>query len=229
MQTLRTYLRWDLTFLTRYQIVAAAFGVGALYLLLFFLVPAIRIDELILALIYLDPTMLGMTFVGALILFEKSDNTLSAIAVTPIKPWHYLLSKALSLTFVMLPVAILMAGFGHGWRFNYPLFISNLILTSLVYAFLGIIVVARAQSMNEYIIQLALVTLPLSLPFLPLFGVWEHSLWYLIPSQASISLFQGAFGPIPTWEIFYGFGYLLILLPISYFFARRAYLRHLRG
>lgn len=228
MKALQTLLRWDLRVMSRYQITTAAFAVGAIYVLLFSLVPVLKLDSLLIMLIFFDPAMLGMTFIGALILFEKSDNTLQAMATTPLKPWQYIGSKATALTLIMLPVAFIMAGVGHGWQFDYGLFTGGLILSSYVYAFVGIVIVAKTQAMNEYIIRLALIFIPISLPLLNLFGIVESWIWYVIPSQASLSLFQAAFGDTPAWEMLYGFGYLIVLLPISYYLAERAYRQHLR-
>ncbi|MCI4671392.1 MAG: ABC transporter permease [Bacteroidia bacterium] len=228
MKSLANLIRWDLTVQSRYQILTVLMGITSIYLLLFWLVPEIRYMELLILIIFSDPALLGLTFIGALVLFEKGERTLDAMVVTPIKDWQYIWSKAISLTISSTVVAILLALAGHGLDLNYLTFVSNLILTSLLYVLLGFILVSRSESLNEYVIKLAVILLPISLPLLNLFGLTDSLILYLIPSQASLLLFQGAFGEeIQIWEYFYSYGYLLISIAVMYFFARRAYHNHI--
>ncbi|MEO0896572.1 MAG: hypothetical protein AAFY71_09255 [Bacteroidota bacterium] len=224
MKSLSNLIKWDLILQTRYQIVPALFVITGLYLLLFWLIPAIRFEELIILVIFSDPALLGLTFIGALILFEKGDNTLDALVVTPMQDWQYLWSKAISLTLVFTLAAIVIAGFSLGWGFHYPLYISTVMLTSILFIFVGIWLVAKTNSMNDYVIKVALALLPISLPLLNLFGITDTLAWYLLPSQASISLLQASFGKIlPIWELIYGYSYLLFAIGCFYALARRSY------
>jgi fluoroquinolone transport system permease protein len=229
MSVLLSTLRWDLLIQARYQIITVMWAVAGLYLLVFWAVPAIATDQVLAVLIFSDPALLGLTFIGALLLFEQGENTLQALVVTPIERWQYLWSKALSLALMATPPAILMAGIGHGWAFNYPLLILGTFLSSLLYTFAGIAMVARSQSLNGYIIRVALCSFPLGLPLLNLFGVTDTWLWYVIPSQATLSLLMGSFGHVPGWELLYGFGYLILWIAAMYALAQRAFERQIVG
>ncbi|MEL6135035.1 MAG: ABC transporter permease, partial [Bacteroidota bacterium] len=161
MRTLANTIKWDLLIQNKYQIINVLFAVTGLYLLLLWLVPALRFDELLILLVFFDPSMLGLTFIGALVLFEKGDNTLEALVVTPIKLWQYLWSKALSLTIMAVLSGILIAGMGHGWgQIDYSLFIPGVALTSILYALMGLGLVANVQTLNGYLIKVALLTIP---------------------------------------------------------------------
>jgi fluoroquinolone transport system permease protein len=50
--------------------------------------------------IFSDPAAMGLYFMGAIVLFEKSERVLSAIAVSPVKPREYVLSKLCSIGIV---------------------------------------------------------------------------------------------------------------------------------
>lgn len=228
MKTLAQLIRWDLIVQSRYQILTVLFAVMMVYLLLFWLVPGIKYDELLITIIFSDPALLGVTFIGALILFEKGEHTLDALVVTPIKDWQYIWSKTISLTISAAVAGILLAGIGHGWHYNYVLFISGILLTSILFVLIGFVMVARVSSLNEYVIRMALMMIPASLPLLNLFGVTDLWLWYLIPSQASILLFQFAFGTEwAIWEMIYAYVYLLLFIFLMYRLARNAYQKHI--
>lgn len=228
MKTLSRLIRWDLTVQARYQILTALFAVMIVYLLLFWLVPGIRYDELLITLIFSDPALLGLTFIGALVLFEKGENTLDALVLTPIRDWQYIWSKALSLTLSATIAGVILAGVGHGWNYNYPVFITGLFLTSVFFILIGFVMVARVSSLNEYIIRLALLMIPVSLPLLNLFGLTDYLLWYLMPTQASLLLFQFSLGmEVLPWQMVYAYAYLLLAILMAYGLARRAYHRNI--
>ena len=60
-------------------------------------------------LIFMDPTMLGFFFVGGLVLLERSDRTVSALFTTPVSLFQYLVAKVLSLSFLALMAAQVIA------------------------------------------------------------------------------------------------------------------------
>jgi len=225
MKTLFSTIKWDLQLQARYNILTALWIVTGLYILLFSVLPAIHTDELISLLVFSDPALLGLTFIGALILFEKDDNTLQALVVTPIEPWQYLWSKALSLAIAALPPAILMAGFGYGWEINYLWLSLSVVLTSVLLTFFGIGLVAGAKNLNEFIIKMALWTFPIGLPLLNTFGLVESYIWYLIPTQGSLLLLEATTGSVMFWQLAYALVYLCIATFLAYKWAERSFER----
>src|SRR5687767_12663106 len=55
-------------------------------------------DELVAMILFMDPAVIGASFVGAMVLMERSQNTLVVIGVSPAKPYVYVLSKVITLT-----------------------------------------------------------------------------------------------------------------------------------
>lgn len=225
MTILMHAMKWDFIRQYRYNIVGAAAFVTVVYILLLVGIEWEYKDKLIVFLIFNDPAALGMIFIGSLVLFEKSDQTLEALVVTPIKAWQYLWAKGNSLTFIVLASSLLMAIAGHGWQINYYFFILGIILTSNFYIFLGFIIVSQTKSFNEYILKMALWLVPLSLPFLNFIELTNTYWWYIIPSQASLILLESALGKAhATWEITYSILFLSFCTLISFYFAQRAFL-----
>ena len=219
-------LRWDLFRQTKYNIVGVTVAVTLLYVAILYFVPleGHNKDLLLVLLIFNDPAALGVLFVGALVLFEKTDRTFFALAVSPLTPEGYLWSKAVSLSLITLFASSVMAVVGHGWQFDWVLFVIGLCLSSVFYIFLGFFIVAYCQSFNQYILRVALFLLPVGLPLLNLFGVTDSILLYLIPSQATLILLEGAFIAFPLGQILYAVLYLILWIFISFFLARRAYM-----
>lgn len=231
-RSLRMLLRtivWDLQLQIRYHIVTVAIVVTALYAAIFRAVPAAAADKVVLILIFSDPSMLGFIFIGSLVLFELGANTLQALAVTPLSSSQYLLSKAISLTLIALPSGFVMALAGHGPHFNHAVLAVAITMTSMFFVFLGFAGVARVRTVNEYLLMVPAMLTPLTLPLLSFFGITRAFALYLIPSQASLILFQAAFEPRPTWEILYAVGFLFLALIAAFVWARRSFEGRVRG
>ena len=226
MRTLISTIGWDLRLEIRYQILTVAAIVTALYLVIFRMVPAGN-EKLLIALIFSDPAMLGFMFIGALMLFEKGANTLQALVLTPIKPWIYIWSKALSLTVISLVAGITMAIAGHGLQMNYVFLILGIIYASVIFVFVGFLGVVRVKTLNQYIMIVPLTLTPFLLPLLHFFDLVNGMWMYFIPSQAVLILMEGAFQPLEAWELAYGLLYPLPWIGGFYVLARRAYLQYL--
>lgn len=229
---LRMLLRaiaWDLRLQVRYQIVTIAAIVTLLYVGIFRAIPAARDDKVLVLLVFSDPAMLGFLFIGALVLFERGANTLQALVVTPLSSSQYLWSKAISLTLIAVPCGFAMAFAGHGADFDHLAFLAAMTLTSLLFVFLGFVGVAWARSINAYLLIVPAFFAPVTLPFLDFFGIAQTWLLYLIPSQASLILFQGAFEPRPAGEIVYAVSFLLASLGAAFAWALHSFERHIRA
>lgn len=223
MKHLLSALRWDFIRQWRYNIIGIMLVITALYVSLLYFLPLEDKDPLLIFLIFNDPTALGMLFIGSLVLFEKSDGTLQALVVTPLRRWQYLWSKAISLTVIATGASLLMAWLGHGWSTQIIWLITGVGLTSLLFVFLGVIVVAGCQSFNQYLLRLAIYFIPLSLPLLNFVGFTDTYLWYFFPTQATLLLLEASFSTIPAWEIGYSILCLVIWTIGTFIVANRVF------
>lgn len=224
MKTLFKFVKWDFTLQVRYNILTIALVISALYIVLLKSLPGNNLDPLIMLLVLSDPTMFGVLFIGVLVLYEKDNNTLNALIVTPLKSWQYLWSKAISLTLIAIPIALAIAIFGHGLKINYIYLLLSVCLSSIMFVFLGFVVVSKAKGFNQYIIKFALFTIPVCIPILGLFDLFQSNFFYLIPTQATILLLKAGFNAtINTWLLIYSIGYLLVWLIFSFYLASNAY------
>ena len=227
VQRLLGTVLWDLRLQVKYQILTVAAIVTALYIALFKLLVREEFDELLILLIFTDPAMLGFIFIGALVLFEKSSNTLDALVVTPLRMQEYLISKAISLSIIATVCALLMAIAGHGINFNYLPFIYSVLMTSAIVTLLGFYGASRINSFNQYFILIPIFLTPLALPLLNLFGITDSLFLYALPTQATLNLLRASFHPIPAGDMLYSLTFLPLFLVLSYFLAAHAFKRHI--
>lgn len=229
MKILLSTILWDLKLQIRNNILTVAIVIAVLYTSIFLLLNLKGYDDILAALIFSDPAVMGFLFIGVLVLFEKNANTLEALVVTPAKIWHYLFAKAISLSIIALIICFAMVFAGHGFNLNYGYFILAALLSSILYILIGFIGVARVNSFNQYIIIIPLFLTPIFLPYLNFFNVTDTYLFYIIPTQASLLLFKAAFSEIGVFDIIYSISYLIVCIYISYRLAKKQFIKYIIG
>jgi fluoroquinolone transport system permease protein len=216
-------IKLDSTLIIRNRILAVAALITALYAGILQVLPEQNFTIVMTTLIFTDPVMLGFMFIGVMVLFERGGNTLQAMSVTPVRPAEYLWSKAITLTILALAASLVMAVAGVGFNFNIFYLAPAVVLSSLLFIFIGFAGVARVTTFNQYFIVIPLFMVPGFLPFLNYFGITDTLIWYLFPTQASLILFSAAFenpGSTSTSQIIYALVYLPISIWLAYLWAR---------
>lgn len=224
MRTFINLLKWDLLLLAKYGILPVAIGIGALYIaLIYFLnIP----PNIIALLIFSDPSMMGFIFVGVMVLFEKQAGTSSALIVTPLRPWQYLLSKSISLTIPALIISIAMT-FASRESVNLMLVIIAVFLTSVLFLLLGFIGAQRVKTFNQYILIIPMFIAPLSIPIIDYFGLWESPLMWIIPTQSSLVLLKAAFVEVVVWKQILSIFVLLLSIVLVWKWALAEYAKRM--
>ena len=220
MRTFFYLLKWDIILLLKYGILPVALGIGALYIGLVFLldIPS----SIIVLLIFSDPSMMGFIFVGVMVLFEKQAGTSSALVVTPLQPWQYLLSKSISLS---IPAAIVSLAivFASQLDASYVLVMVAVVLTSILFLLLGFAGAQRVKTFNQYILIIPMFLMPFCIPLVDFFGLWQSQLMWIIPTHSSLKLLTAAFETIAIWEVLLSVSILLISIYLAWRWALRVY------
>lgn len=194
MNQLLRLLKFDFILLNKNKIITISILVTAIYVGVFKGLSYLgNMEKLLILVIFNDPALLGFLFVGVLVLFEKNENTLDALAVTPIKISNYILSKSISLTFLSIVCCLAMVIAAHGFQFHIFHFTMATILTTLIFSMLGFIAVAGQSSFNQYILRALGIILLLSAPFLSYFDVVPRYWFILFPTQPAIDLYSHSF------------------------------------
>ncbi len=168
--------------------------------------------------VFLDPTILGFFFIGGLILLERGQKTLSGIFVTPFTITEYLLSKAFSLTLLALLSSLLITIAVLGMNSNIFLFCITIILTSIMFVFMGIAIVVRVRDLNRYLILSPLPLIFFIVPLLDYLDIVTSDLFYLLPSYPVIKLLAAALDSTAQASLF-NFIPLFLWLIITFLWA----------
>lgn len=141
-----------------------------LYILVIAAIPEKFRQTAALVLIFTDPAAMGLFFMGAIVLFEKSQHLHSAFFVSPLSVGEYVMSKAVSLGILALCVAVVL---GLTAKIeNIPMLIMGTFLAELLFSLAGLLAASCISSLNQFL----LATIPVELVgFVPillyLFGV----------------------------------------------------------
>ncbi len=228
MNQLKTMIKWEFILQSRYKIIHLSIASVVLYYLAIKAIPFIDTEYFRTVFLYWDPALIGIMFVGALVLFEKTENTLQALTVTPMETRNYFLAKIISLTTLSVVAALLFLFLVHGFEFNYLYMFLGIILTSVFLILLGFILVSRCKSINEYLLTVGLSSLVLFIPpMLHVSGLYENVIFYLWPSQTSFFLLKGVFSEVALWETVYSVVYLSLWTALCYHLAKRAFYKHI--
>lgn len=110
---LRALIRAELHFLARYGILLLYAVFTAAYLCLLAALPAAVRETAAVVLIFTDPAAMGLFFMGAAVLFEKSQRVDAALSVSPVTVEEYAAGKVIALLCVGLAVAAVLGAFAR--------------------------------------------------------------------------------------------------------------------
>jgi fluoroquinolone transport system permease protein len=167
--------------------------------------------------VFSDPSVLGLFFIGGIIMFEKMQGILSVLVVSPLRTVEYILSKVISLAFVSVLAAFAITGFSQYSNVNWLLVFLSVVLTSGIFTLCGIMITAGCNTVNQYIIKTVPYMLLFVLPCFSLLGFPYSDLFTIIPSVAALRLMLGAYMGIPLYE---AVGLTIYLVGMNYLFLR---------
>ena len=93
-------IKGDIVFQWKYGFYAIYFLMSIIYLVIFSFFTGDMKDTVISICVYSDPAAMGMVFMGALILLEKSQRVTNSIAISPVTVEEYILGKILSIAII---------------------------------------------------------------------------------------------------------------------------------
>lgn len=147
---LKSLVLWDMRFQLKYGFYLLYAILTVLYLLALSALPGAWREKAAWILILSDPAAMGLFFMGAMVLLEKSQRVPWALAVSPIRPIEYIAAKVISLLCIALIVAAaLTVGISTP---SLPLIIAGTALASIIFTLLGIIVATKITSLNQFLL-----------------------------------------------------------------------------
>lgn len=220
-----TAVVYDIRFQIRHGLYGVYVLVCALYVLLLHFLPESYKEKAALLLTFSDPGALGLILAGGIVLLEKDQGVHDSLFVTPLRLREYLLAKAFSISAISLCAAWAIHVFSTGIPAAPVRFSIGVLLTSGMFTFLSIGVVARAQSINGFILLSQLYSLPLALPLLGFFGIGPDGLYRIFPTEGSLVLLEAAYRHVTAVETLYAIALLIVGNASFFFWAHRSFER----
>lgn len=170
----------------------------------------------------------GFYFVAGLVLLEKGEGTMEAQVVTPLRAGEYLASKVLTLSLLSLLETAVLVLLTFGLP-RHPLALSaGILLGTAFYALAGFIVVARYDSLNEYLLPSVIYAALLALPLLPYAGVGNDLASWLAhvhPLQTVLVLLEAALRPAAGWRLAYSLLYGSLWVGVFFWLSLQSFQR----
>ena len=142
-------------------------------------------------------------FMCGLMLLERDEGTLMALAVTPISPHAYLGVRVITLVALATVETLIVASLA--FEIRHPLFVAGAAgLLGIMLTSLGAVVSARYESMNELILPGSVLVTFLLLPLFAHVGLTSHTPFLLHPVEPALTLLRAAYGGATAVEITYG-------------------------
>ncbi|MFH1853132.1 MAG: ABC transporter permease [Candidatus Neomarinimicrobiota bacterium] len=185
----------DIVLQARYGFYFATLFVAAIYIAILRQIPSVSLSYVLPYLMVSNLMITAYFFLAGQILFEKGEGTLEAMIVTPVRSAEFLLSKTISLALLGIIEGLLLVVASFGLKFNFLYFAIALLLLAVLMILLGFIVVARYDSINEFILPGVVFMMPLSLPFIDYFELWTSWIFDLHPVQLPLQLMRFALDP----------------------------------
>jgi hypothetical protein len=210
---------WDMCVQARERIYLFTLLTTAAFAATVALLPGDAPDTVITAILFLDPAVVGMGFVAGLVLLERAQNTLPALAVTPVSPADYVLAKLATFTALTIAGGLAIVAVAY-WPPGAWLVLRMglaLAFTGALGVLGGLVLVATANSLNHLIARAVPISILLYLPFFAHFGAVEGwPAWVLFgadPGHAMLRALLWAADPsaVTRAEAIYAFGYMALL------------------
>ena len=176
-------------------------------------------ETALVATLLADPALLGLFFIGGLMQLERGEGILDALFSSPLRPWEYIVSKALSLGMISTLVSVIVT-LGSGVpNVKFAVLVLAILFGSMCFTLIGLAVSVNLRSMNAFLsvdgLWEAVLLFP---PVLLMFNVSFTPL-ELFPGSVVLRLIQASAGAYPMSALI--FVELLIWMGIAFWFAQR--------
>jgi fluoroquinolone transport system permease protein len=220
---------YDVLFQFRHGFYLIYLIISAIYIAVLFNIPTAQRLVVTNILVFSDTSVLGLTFVGAILLLEKQQHILHSLFVTPLRLFEYLLAKMLSLSLIALMGSLLILLIPNGLKTPSALFVLGVMSGSIIFTLIGLGVGARVNSLNGYIFGIMMGTMIFCLPLLGYLHI--HDGWWLnlLPTHAILLLLASIHQPLSAAQIIYALCCLLVWTTATWLFAVMNYRILLRG
>lgn len=206
MSAFLTALRWDVVLQARNGFYwASAFVVVVIGGLLLAVPEAARSNQaaLVPAMLAINLQITTFFFVAGLMLLERDEGTLAALAVSPFSPGGYLATRTVSLTILAAVETIALLWIAFDTFGSWVVLLGTASL-GVIYTGFGAVVGARYASVNALLLPASVVVSFLLLPLIPHFGLGSRAFVMLHPIEPSLTLMRAGYSAATRGDLIFG-------------------------
>jgi len=192
--------------------------VSFMYLLILSQLPHFILDYALPIIVFSDPSVLGLFFIGGMVLLEKEQGIIQLLVVSPLTIKEYMLSKIIALTFIALIAGLFITGVSAYKPVNYIPLIIGIILTSIFFTLLGFVISTKAKNLNAFFLYMMPWTALFMVPCVFYILYPNLKALLLVPSVAGLGLVLGAVRGQPLIETILFATYMMV---INYFLFQK--------
>jgi fluoroquinolone transport system permease protein len=200
-------LRWDVIVQARNGFFwASAFLIIIISALLLYIPESARTDSALWvpAILAINLQITTFFFVAGLMLLERDEGTLHALAVSPLSPSGYLAMRTLSLTGLAAAETIAIVWIGFGTSGSWSLILAGTAALGVIYTGFGAAVATRYDSVNALLLPASAFVALLLLPLLSHFGLAPRLPFVVHPLEPPLTLLRAGYAVPDRSEVAFG-------------------------
>ena len=225
MKALVTLVRWDAVLQARNGFYwATAFVVVAVGALLLNVPEAARADRAawVPALLAINLQITTFFFVAGIILLERDEGTLTALAVSPLPPGIYVAARTITLTTLAAVETIAIVWIAFGADGSWAFVVAGAVALGVTYTGFGVAIGTRYESVNALLLPASVFVAALLLPLLPHFGLAPRMVFLLHPTEPALTLIRAGYRATAATDIAFGLVGSVIWGTIAYWWGMRS-------
>lgn len=227
-------IKGELLRLNKYRVTTVSLLVAFVWgLVLYFIDDVDILSQMLPMIIQIDATMMSVIFIGSMLFFEKSEQTISTLLVTPTSTDEQIMAKVIANTIHMLFSSLLIVivfYFVKGVTVSFLWLIPSLTLAIFYHSLLGYVFSYHSKDFTSMLLGVMMFVIFLSIPsILHQFDiafkgeVWRYVL-LITPAQASAEIIALGFGASFTLSSALSFLALILTGILGYlFYIKPAY------
>lgn len=236
MNKLLLLIKGEFLRLTKYHVTTVSLLVAFMWFIILYVIDS---NDLLMTLlpfvIIIDATMMSVIFIGSVMFFEKTEQTMTTMLVTPVSDKDLILSKAITNTLhsVMSTSLVILAFYIlKDIEMSWLIMIPSLILSVFMHSMLGFVFSYHSKDFTSMLVNVMVYALVVTIPVV-LYGfgiilqkpIWDYIL-LVLPTQSSIKLIETAFNQIYDFKFFLAIIILLTYAILGYFLYVKPKFKH---
>lgn len=178
--------------------------------------------DILAAIIVFDSVTAPVLLVGLMLLLERGDGCLAALAATPLRPRALLAGRTLTVATVCAAQMLLLVLIAYDGPTAPALLVGGLLGLAAIATLLGVVIVAPFRTLYGFVPPMAGWAAALGAPGYGALLGWDPAWLAWHPAAPSMALIEAAFAPSSAGRIVYGVAGSAAWLALSGWLAGRA-------